>query len=311
MTAHLQRKISRLNNMSNTKTKLKERIEENSALTECALKAYLSLDDKDYGVLYEAMRYSAMAAGKRIRPFLAIEFCRLFGADVEKVMPFACALEMIHNYSLIHDDLPCMDNDDLRRGRPTNHKVYGEAKALLAGDALLTYAFEVAASGEKTSDSVKVKAISTLSQCAGGNGMIGGQWMDLDGEQGNTEFEKLKRLHSLKTGRLIECAAKLGVYAAGVGKDEEDAAVRYAKNIGLAFQIIDDILDVTSDNETLGKPCGSDKEQNKTTFMTFMSVDEAYGVAEECTKSAIEAIEKYENSQILVEFAKYLLERKK
>ncbi len=283
-----------------------------ATVTEAALKNYYS-EDEDIQVLLDAERYSLFAGGKRIRPALALAFCRMFGGEDEAALPFACAVEMIHTYSLIHDDLPCMDDDDLRRGKPTNHKVYGEATALLAGDALLTGAFEAAASNVEVGPEISAKAVAYLASCAGRYGMVGGQIMDLEGEKKKLTLDELLKLHSLKTGALINASCVLGALAAGV--DLTDPRMRdvvtYAENIGLAFQIVDDILDRTGSVEELGKNIGSDEENNKNTFLSFYTVKEAQFYAEEVTEAAIRAIRKYENSEVLCTIAEWLCTRKK
>ncbi len=289
---------------------LKSRIAEDKAITESALSKYLAYTDPGFAVLFDSMRYSVDAGGKRIRPFLVFEFCRLFGGDIEAAVPFACAIEMIHTYSLIHDDLPCMDNDDLRRGKPTNHKVYGEATALLAGDALLTYAMEIAASNDKVSPSCALEAVKLLAKGAGPRGMIGGQQLDLIGEEVKYELLTLRRMQELKTGELILASCFLGVLAAGGDAAAKSAASGYACGIGPAFQIIDDMLDVTSDAETLGKNVGMDAVCGKTTFMTYMTLDEAYSAAKELTEHAVMSVKDYANSDVLCEFAEYLLNRR-
>lgn len=292
---------------------LKLRINDDAALMERTLEQYFSLNDDKYPVLFDAMRYGVLDGGKRVRPFLALEFCRLWGGDDNAVLPFAVAIECIHSYSLVHDDLPCMDNDVLRRGKPTNHVKFGEANALLCGDALLTYAFEVASSNNLVSAENTVKAINLLAAMSGPMGMVGGQQIDLLSEGKNIDFDTLKYLHARKTGCLIRCAALLGCIAAGEKCDITmyENADKYASRIGLAFQIIDDILDKIGDEEVFGKPIGSDAEQNKTTFLTFMSVEDAYKEAQKLTEEAKEAISSYENSAILCEFADYLLARNK
>ena len=261
--------------------------------------------------LWEAMEYSTMAGGKRIRPFLVMEVCRTLGGRQEEALIYAAALEMIHTYSLIHDDLPCMDNDDLRRGKPTCHKVFGYANALLAGDALLIRAFETISSSHLSDKTVRQASLA-LSCSAGDFGMIGGQVIDLRGETESLSYETLLKLHRKKTSAIIRCAALLGCIAAGLEWNDErsEAATAYAENIGLAFQIIDDILDATGDEALLGKPIGSDAESNKTTFLSFFSVDEAYEKASELTRAAIESIGGYEASDALVALANYLLERR-
>ena len=286
-------------------------LKESAALFDAELEKYFDFDDADLSAVTDAMAYSALAGGKRIRPFLVLEFCRLFGGDTRAALPLAVALECVHTYSLIHDDLPCMDNDDLRRGKPTCHKVYGEEFALLAGDALLTYAFEIISAAEVLPESVRLSAVAALSKLAGVNGMIGGQTIDLQSEGKSIDFEKLLKLHALKTGALIRCAAYLGGIAANARPEQLSAADKYAERLGLAFQIADDILDVTSTVEELGKPIGSDSENNKVTFLTFMSIDEASSFAERVSGEAAEFIRKYENSEILSALAEYTAKRRK
>lgn len=289
------------------------RINEDAVLTEQSLEKFLSLDDKRIPHLFDAMRYSVLGAGKRVRPFLVLEFCRLAGGDVNTAMPFACALEMIHSYSLVHDDLPCMDNDTIRRGKPTTHVKYGYANALLAGDALLTYAFEVILSDESLDPAAKCEAVKVLSRCAGPLGMVGGQQIDLDSENKSISLDLLKYLHSLKTGALISCACELGCIAAGLQEDHpiRKAAKEYSAAIGVTFQIIDDVLDVEGDEEIFGKPIGSDAEQGKTTFLSFMSISEAKAYAAELTEKAKNALSSFKDSEVLCEFADYLLTRNK
>ena len=291
--------------------RITEQLRQDSALVESALGKYFERGDEDINNLLESEKYSLFAGGKRIRPFLTLEFCRLFGGDVKAALPFACAVEMIHTYSLIHDDLPCMDNDDLRRGKPTNHKVFGYSTALLAGDGLLTRAFGVAASNPCVEPQTALEAVKVLSECAGDFGMIGGQIIDLEGEERRMPMDTLLKLHSLKTGALIRASAILGALAAGYTMESAEvlAVTEYASKIGLAFQIIDDILDVTATDEALGKSAGSDAENNKTTFMTYYSVDEAREYARTLTDEALFAISGYEGAEILTEFAVYLLGR--
>ncbi len=290
-----------------------------AAAVETVLAEYSAGDDPRFGVIYEAMRYSLLGGGKRLRPFLVLQFALLSasesGADpqraYEAALPYACALEMIHTYSLIHDDLPCMDNDDMRRGKPTSHKKFGEANALLAGDALLTRSFGVAASNAYASPETNCRAVALLSKCAGADGMIGGQVLDLIGENEAFDLETLERLQSLKTGELIRCASLLGCYAGGASEKLCEAAEHYALGIGRAFQVIDDILDVAGDESVLGKPIGSDKDSGKTTFVTLMSMEKAYAYAEKLTDDAKAAVSAYEGSEILCALADYLLTRKK
>lgn len=294
-------------------------LKERAALVEAELARYVNDTDPDFGVLYDAMRYSLMSGGKRLRPFLALEFARLSafeaGSSAEAAMnsalPYACAIEMIHTYSLIHDDLPCMDNDDLRRGMPTNHKKFGEANALLAGDALLTKAFETASSNRLVSPETNCRAVNLLARCAGAAGMVGGQVLDLEGEHRSFGLDTLERLQSLKTGELIRCASLLGCYAGGASDKLIRAAEKYALGLGRAFQVVDDILDVTGDEAVLGKPIGSDADSGKTTFATVMTLDEAREYAAGLTRQAIGAISGCEGSGTLVELAEYLLTRNK
>ena len=288
-------------------------IKQNAEATEAALCKIMDKQDEDYGLIFDAQRYSLLGGGKRVRPFIVNECCKALGGDVSKSMPLACAIEMVHTYSLIHDDLPCMDDDDIRRGKPSNHKAFGYANALLAGDALLTGAFGVIACAEELDAETRIKAVKVLSQMAGESGMIGGQIMDLVGETVELEFDKLIKLHSLKTGALMECCALLGCLAAGydVESDEARQLALYAKNVGIAFQVVDDVLDQTADEEVLGKPQGTDAEHNKTTFLSFYEIEEAKKYAGGLTEKAISAASEIENSELLTDFACYLLDREK
>lgn len=297
--------------MKQTNENIGRALVENSEAVELALDRYTALTDPDLQVILDAQRYSLLGGGKRIRPFLVNEFCRVLGGSREASMPFACAIEMIHTYSLIHDDLPCMDDDDLRRGKPTNHKVFGYSTALLAGDALLTKAFSVVIENTAVDATVRAEAVRLLSQAAGDLGMIGGQVIDLYGESKTLSMETLLRLHSLKTGALIECSALLGCLAAGYFPDtpEARAASDYARAIGLAFQVIDDILDCTASAEQLGKSVGGDAEHHKTTFLTYFDCDGAMRYAKTLTERAIAAISDWRDAQGLVELAEYLLSR--
>ena len=261
--------------------------------------------------LCEAMRYSSLAGGKRIRPFLVLSFCRMFGGDEEDALPLACALEMIHTYSLIHDDLPIVDDDDLRRGRPTNHMIYGEAGALFAGDALLTHAFSVALDAPISAER-RIDAVRILAECAGLHGMLGGQMTDMDAEHKTLTEDELCSLHSMKTGALIRASVRLGCLAANVWDREIiDAVDSYASDIGLAFQIVDDVLDRYGDSTVLGKSVNSDESCGKNTFMTFYSREDAMGYASRLTERAIGEISRFRNSEEAIEFARYLLVRNK
>lgn len=262
-------------------------------------------------VMLEAMAYSLMNGGKRIRPMLTLEFCRICGGDYKAAVPFALGAEMIHTYSLIHDDLPCMDDDDMRRGKPSSHKKFGEANALLAGDSLLTLAFETVLSAPLMSADKKAKAGLELAKAAGCSGMIAGQVMDLANEGKSVSLGEVKSTDRLKTGEMIRISALLGCIAAGADEKKINAAEKYCKNIGLAFQIIDDILDVTSDEETLGKPIGSDSENEKSTYVSLLGLEESANYAAELTRQAKAALDIFASEgDFLIELADRLVERK-
>ena len=285
-----------------------------AALVNDALPSYLETTDDAVGVLYESMRYSALSGGKRIRPFLVLEFCRMFGGGEKAALPFACAIECVHASSLIHDDMPCMDNDALRRGKPTNHIVFGEDIALLAGDALITRGYEIAARNSEVPPQAALSATAMLLRAAGAEGMMGGQQIDLAAEKKRADFDTLLKMHAKKTGALIRASALLGCAAAGICSEADPrarAASAYADGIGLAFQIIDDILDMTGDETTLGKKTHADDAMGKTTFLSFMSVEEAHSYAVRVTEKAKAAIAAYEKNETLTAFADYLLDRKK
>lgn len=288
---------------------IKKRLAENAALVERVLAEYLAEQDADFAAELEAERYSLLARAKRIRPTLVLEFCRLFGGSDEAALPFAAAVEMIHTYSLIHDDLPCMDNDDVRRGKPTSHKVFGEANAILAGDGLLTDAFAVAASHPDKDKALR--AVRLLATAAGSVGMVGGQMMDLAGENERLPLDTLLTLHARKTGALITASVQLGAVAAGEreGTSAWEALTLYAQRIGLAFQVIDDVLDVVADPALLGKTCGKDQSENKTTLLTYYTLDEARTYARTLTDEAISAIENVDKEGTLRALAQYLAER--
>ena len=244
--------------------------------------------------LQEAMRYSVFAGGKRIRAVLVLEFCRACGGDPAVALPFACAIEMIHTYSLIHDDLPCMDDDDLRRGKPSNHKVFGEDIALLAGDALLTKAFEVMLSvvGKDAEEEIRFRrAASVLAQAAGSEGMVGGQVLALNSEGKNVPLEVLRELDEGKTIALIRAACRMGCILAGASEKMLTAADQYGYNIGLAFQIVDDILDIIGDTALLGKKIGSDAQNEKSTYVSLLGIDKAQQMADQLTDEACAALE--------------------
>lgn len=265
--------------------------------------------NKSYNIIQDAMRYSMTAGGKRIRPMLVLEFAEICGGNTENAMPFAIAIEMIHTYSLIHDDLPCMDNDDMRRGKPTNHKVYGEAMAVLAGDALLTEATGVALSANLPPKDV-IMAADFLRFYAGIDGMIGGQVIDLTSEGKEISIEELEELQTLKTGALLELACKLGCIAGG--KTDEatlEKAEKYGYHLGRAFQIQDDILDVIGDSTVVGKSIGKDEESQKATYPAYISLEECKNLVKNHTEQAINAISVFENKAFLCDLANSLINR--
>jgi geranylgeranyl diphosphate synthase type II len=282
------------------------------AINELLEKLYNENRDEELSGIIESMSYSLMAGGKRIRPIIALAFCRLFGGKDEAVLPYALALEMVHTASLIHDDLPCIDDDELRRGRPTNHVVFGESTALLAGDGLLMDAYGLIAKNNLVSAEINVQAIQVLSDCTGTHGLVGGEYIDVMGEEEPLSLESLKKMDAYKTGALIKASAYLGTLAAGVSlSDERVKDVRvYAENIGLAFQIVDDVLDVIGSAEELGKNPGADAKEKKSTYISFYSVDEATKYAKELTRDAVNAISKYENCEFLRDLAIYLTDRR-
>ena len=272
---------------------IKNLLKEYSSLIENRINELFPEVNSGYSAVSDAARYSLLLGGKRIRPAITLLFCELCGGKTEDALDFAVALEMIHTYSLIHDDLPCMDDDDMRRGNPSCHKKFGEDIALLAGDALLTQAFYVA-SAASISPEIRVKAAKVLSESAGLHGMIGGQVLDLSFEKIRPDAEKLSDMYMRKTAALLICAAKLGIIAAG--KDTEQnlkSAEIFGFNLGLAFQVIDDILDCTADEKLLGKPIGSDEKNQKTTFVTLYGIEKSRKIAADMTDKAILALENF------------------
>ncbi len=263
-------------------------IKEYVSLIDSELNRFLDFKECEYNDVIDAMKYSINAGGKRIRAILVLEFAKICGIDYKKALPFACAIEMVHTYSLIHDDLPCMDDDDFRRGQPSCHIKFGEATALLAGDALLTMAFNLISTSD-ISEELKIEAVKELSQNAGVHGMIGGQVLDLKYEGQEIDVNCINRIHSLKTSALIKTACRLGLIC-GNNTNKFSACDRYAENIGLAFQIVDDILDITSTQEVLGKPINSDSENEKTTYVTIYGVEKCSQIVDEITNNAIESL---------------------
>lgn len=297
--------------LNNWETSREEKVSE----IEEILKSYLPKQEGFQKVILEAMEYSLMAGGKRLRPMLMLETYRMFGGKSDIIRPFAAAQEMIHTYSLVHDDLPAMDNDEYRRGRRTTHVVYGEDMGILAGDALLNYAFETAATAfemEPESAPVIGKAIAILAGKAGVYGMIGGQVVDVSSSGRQIEREKLDFIYALKTGALIESSMMIGAVLAGASKDEIRTIERLASKVGLAFQIQDDILDVTSSQEELGKPVGSDEKNNKTTYVTLEGIEKAGEEVKKLTEQAVELLYQLPGEkEFLKEIFLYLCTRRK
>lgn len=289
---------------------MKKMLDEYSDKISKQIVKYLPTVNDGQQSVVSAMEYSISNGGKRLRPILTLEFCKMCGGDVDKAMPLACAVEFIHTYSLIHDDLPCMDNDDMRRGKPSCHKMFGESTALLAGDALLTHAFELICSSD-LDDSQKVMAVSLLSQNSGVNGMIGGQVLDLKYENLDPNLSQLLSIDKLKTGALIAAACLMGCIAANANEQKIIAASKFAYYLGIAFQIKDDILDVTGDEETFGKPIGSDENNGKTTYVSLVGVEKAQQNVELFTNNAVEQLANFENNDFVKFLADYLVNREK
>lgn len=282
---------------------------------EAALSHFVPETDKLYRTVTDAMRYSLLDGGKRVRAILTLEFCKLCGGTEEAAMPFACAVEMIHAYSLIHDDLPCMDNDDMRRGKPSNHKVFGENYALLAGDGLLTKAFETALSTEAFNVAGverAAKAAAVLAQCAGEYGMVGGQCIDLETEDKSVSVDVLREKDTGKTANLIMAACMMGCIAAGADEKLVAAAKEYALHIGLAFQIRDDILDVTGNAEELGKNIGIDAQNGRCTYVSLLGLEEAQSLVDRYTEIALGALDRFDgDTEYLRTFTVQLAKRNK
>ncbi len=256
---------------------------------DAALDFYLKKEDNPQSIIYDAMRYSVFAGGKRLRPILMLEWCGISGGDEDMAMPFACAMEMIHTYSLIHDDLPAMDNDELRRGMPTSHIKFGEANAILAGDALLNKAFETMSGYGKDAKNA-MRAMHEIAVSSGTEGMIGGQIVDILSEGKDISVDRLKYLHTLKTGAIIRSACRAGAILADADDNTVRLADEFAVNLGIAFQIRDDILDVEGSTEVLGKPVGSDIEQNKNTYVKLLGLQRSKELVEEYSRGAKEIL---------------------
>jgi len=257
-------------------------------------------------VLFDAMRYSLLAGGKRLRPIFVFDFCRMCGGDWKQAAPFAAAVEMIHTYSLIHDDLPCMDNDDFRRGRPTNHKVYGEATAVLAGDGLLTAAFSYLAKAPYSAEA-RIRAVQILSECAGELGMVGGQVLDMSSEKRQCTEQEVLDIQSRKTGALIRAACQLGVLAGNGAEEQFIAAGAFADHLGLAFQIRDDMLDVIGTAEEMGKAVGTDAVKN--TFVQLYGIETCDMLVRKHTQQAISNLAVFQETQFMESLSDYLTSR--
>lgn len=275
-----------------------------------ALRASMTIEGEIAPTIFDSMRYSLFAGGKRLRPVLLLAAADTVGADGDKFLKVACGLEMIHTYSLIHDDLPAMDNDDYRRGKLTNHKVYGEGIAVLAGDSLLTYAFETMLSQEGVEPKTLLAVVREIAAAAGPEGMVGGQVIDMESEGKLVPLDTLKQMHRAKTGALFRAAVRAGAILGGASQEELDALTVYAEKFGLAFQITDDVLDVIGSAEAIGKPVGSDIKNNKSTYVTLHSVEIAQQMAKETVADAVEAISIFgERAAVLKDLVEYLLRR--
>lgn len=291
---------------------LQEEMEKVIAQTNRMLERLIPNTDLPEGKLYDAMRYSTLGGGKRLRPFLVIHTSQLFGVDVRRAARVAAALEMLHSYSLVHDDLPAMDNADLRRGQPSTHKKFDEATAILAGDALLTYAFEVLADPETHEDPrVRIELVAKLANAAGHYGMVGGQMLDLIGEKQTFDLAIIQRLQRMKTGRLISFACEAGATLGRASEPQRRALANFANDLGLAFQVTDDILDVEGSEAETGKPTGKDVAAGKATFVSTMGKEQAKAHAEMLVKQAITHLNMFDyRADVLKELAQYVLKRR-
>lgn len=290
----------------------KQCLKEKASFVEKVLKEYMPKEEGYQKTVIEAMNYSLSAGGKRLRPILTLEACKIVGGNEDEAIPFAIAIEMIHTYSLIHDDLPALDNDDLRRGRPTNHKVYGEAMGILAGDALLNYAFEVMLAGSinKENPEKYLKAINEIAKGAGIYGMIGGQVVDVESENKQIKKEKLDYIHMNKTAAMMVGCMRAGATIGGANSEQMEEITKYAKNIGLSFQIVDDILDIVGDEAKLGKKVGSDIENHKSTYPSLLGLDKSKEIAHNLIDEAKKSIEKLSDDvDFLKGLAEYIIDR--
>lgn len=284
--------------------------QQDKELVDQALKGYFADRSAPFHRLLESMHYSLTAGGKRLRPVLVLAFCRACGGDVQKALPVACALEMVHTYSLIHDDLPCMDNDDLRRGKPTNHVIYGECTATLAGDALQAEAFRTILESALPVEA-RAECARLLAEAAGIDGICGGQQLDMEGDGKLLCRDQLIEIHTRKTAAMIRAACRMGIACGNGSAEQIQAAETYAQALGLAFQIRDDMLDVISTNEELGKPIGSDAEEQKTTFMSLYGLEQCRSEVHALTEQAAEAVGNvFPNAAFLQELARSLESRR-
>jgi len=292
---------------------LKDYLQNRSALVDQALERWLPGEDVLPCSLHQSMRYSVFAGGKRLRPILMIAACESIGGHVGQVLHAACAMEMIHTYSLVHDDLPAMDDDDFRRGRPTNHKVFGEATAILAGDALLTEAFRLLADAEATRlipPARVVKVIELVARYAGSQGMVGGQVVDMESEGKDIDFPTLEYIHTHKTGGLILASVQVGALLGGADDSQLAAIKRFGGAAGLAFQIADDILDIVGDRKSLGKDVGCDQARGKATYPAQLGLDEARQRADELCEIAVAALNPLgKPAETLQALARYIVNR--
>ncbi|MDU9049716.1 MAG: polyprenyl synthetase family protein [Candidatus Electrothrix sp. Rat3] len=294
---------------------IQQYLSEQRQVVENGLQRYMMQQEGDFSVHIESMRYSLFVGGKRIRPILCLAAGRSVSdaPDIEEtLLPTACALECIHTYSLIHDDLPAMDNDDLRRGQPTCHKRFGEAEAILAGDGLLTYAFALLSNPSLPGPGIetRLQLIAILAHAAGSQGMVGGQYLDIASEEKNILFNLLKTIHRSKTGALITAAVRMGALAAQADQGQLEALTRYGDAVGLAFQIVDDLLDVTASTEQLGKTAGTDAQQGKATYPAFFGKEKTRTLAKEAVDSALKALSSFdERAEPLRALAQYIFKR--
>jgi len=289
---------------------LKQYCRDNAKLIDKTLETLLYINGDYPPPIFEAMRYSLFAGGKRLRPILLMAAAEAIGCSGHHYLHVACGLEMIHTYSLIHDDLPAMDNDDFRRGKPTNHKVFGEGMAILAGDGLLTQAFVTMLSQPNVSPAVLLRAVREIAVAAGACGMVGGQAIDLVSEGQTIDADTLKFMHQAKTGALFKASLRAGAILAGGTEQQIQRLTEYAEQFGLAFQITDDILDVTGTQDKIGKPVGSDIRNNKSTYVSFYGLDGASEMAKRAVASALAALRDFgKEADILRELVNYLLER--